>query len=63
MENEEWIQAENSRQLEQLSLEDLEEEETTAETEAQSPPVPPLPQEQVHLCISRINLFTMQCGI
>ena len=48
METEEWIQAEISRQLEQLSLEDLE-EETTAENEAQSPPVPPLPQEQVHL--------------
>jgi len=49
METEEWIQAEISRQLEQLSLEDLEEEETTAEYEAQSPPVPPLPQEQVRL--------------
>ena len=47
METEEWIQAEIARQLEQLSLEDLEEEETTAENGPQSPPEPPLSQEQV----------------
>ena len=36
--SEEWVQAEIAQQLEQLSLEDLEEEETAAENDTRSPP-------------------------
>lgn len=36
--SEEWVQAEIAQQLEQLSLEDLEEEETAAENGTRSPP-------------------------
>ena len=41
--SEEWVQAEIAQQLEQLSLEDLEEEETAAENGTRSPPSSQVP--------------------
>lgn len=50
--SEEWVQTEIARQLEQLSLEDLEEEETATENGAHSPPSSQVPHR-----LGAINLY------
>lgn len=50
--SEEWVQTEIAQQLEQLSLEDLEEEETATENGAHSPPSSQVPHR-----LGAINLY------
>ena len=50
--SEEWVQTEIAQQLEQLSLEDLDEEETAAENGTRSPP-----SSQVPHGLGAINLI------
>lgn len=58
--SEEWVQAEIAQQLEQLSLEDLEEEETAAENGTRSPPSSQVPHR-----LGAINLYAdkVQCKL